>query len=124
MLVIQAIGFYYPHWAWEKLERGYTQMLTGDLNLPMLSEEKQAKQRRKVLRYFRKNRGYHLKYAIQHIVCEFINLANVILQVYLIDYFINFEFSKYGLGLFELTSMRPYLRDDSIARVFPTVTGK
>jgi hypothetical protein len=42
VLVIQAVAFYFPHWVWEKLERGTVMMLVGDLNLPMLPDEKKV----------------------------------------------------------------------------------
>jgi hypothetical protein len=99
--VLQAISFYFPHWVWEKWEGGTTMMLVGDLNLPMLPEEKKAKHRKKILLYFRRNRGCHTKYALQHVLCELLNFLNIMLQIYLTDLFLGNSFTTYGLEVFK-----------------------
>lgn len=123
VLTLQAIAFYFPHWSWEKLERGTIMMLVGDLNLPMLPDEKKLKQRRKILLYLRRNRGHHQKYALYYALCEIGNFVNIILQVVLTNYFLDNAFTTYGLQVFWLTFQRPFERDDRLARVFPTVTA-
>lgn len=123
MLIAQTVAFYFPHWAWEKLERGTTMMLVGDLNLPMLSNEKKRRQRRKILTYLHRNEGYHQRYALYYALSEMGNLVNIILQLVLTDYFLDNSFTTYGLQVFQLTLERPYQRDDRLARVFPTVTA-
>ncbi|XP_021947052.1 innexin inx2 isoform X1 [Folsomia candida] len=123
VLIVQAVSFYFPHWAWEKWEGGTTMMLVGDLNLPMLPDEKKIKHRKKILLYLRRNRGFHTKYAVQYAFCEFLNLVNIVLQVFLTDFFVNNAFTDYGLNVLTLTQEKPYMRDDELARVFPTVTA-
>jgi len=97
VLVGQSIAFYFPHWIWEKREAGTVMMLVGDLNLPMLADEKKNKFREKILLYLKKNRGHHTKYAIEHVLCEILNFAHIIAEVFLTDFFLGNAFTTYGL---------------------------
>lgn len=98
-------------------------MLVADLNLPMLSDEKKLKHRRKILLYLRRNRGHHQKYALSYSLAEVGNLINIVTQLIITDHFLDNAFSTYGLNVFTLTQSKPYQRDDKLARVFPTVTA-
>lgn len=98
-------------------------MLVGDLNLPMLSNEKKRRQRRKILTYLHRNEGYHQRYALFYALSEVGNLVNIIIQLVLTNVFLDNSFTTYGLKVFQLTLERPYQRDDRLARVFPTVTA-
>ncbi len=98
-------------------------MLVGQLNVLMLSEDAKLKQRRKILLYLKTNKGYHLQYAISYAVSEVLNFINIIIQIFITDYFLDHAFTTYGLSVFQLTTKQPYHRDDLLARVFPTVTA-
>jgi len=62
-------------------------------------------------------------YSFQYIFCEILNFAIVVGQIIATDAFLNYEFSSYGLQMFAETQKKPYLRRDSLSRVFPIVTA-
>jgi hypothetical protein len=71
----------------------------------------------------RRNRGAHNNYALCHVGCEILNFVNISIQIWATDFFMDHAFTMYGLQVFNLTQTKPYLRDDAMARVFPTVTA-
>lgn len=98
-------------------------MLVGHLNMLTFSDESKIKQRRKIILYIKRNRGFHKHYALSYAASEGFNLVNIIAQIMLTDYFLDHAFATYGLKIFQLTMKPPYHRDDMLARVFPTVTA-
>jgi len=78
-LAFQSILFYYPHWIWEKAEGGRIKMLVGDMNLPMLGDDKKAKQREKVKWYFSTNRGNSNKSKLQLLILQTVFNSRTIL---------------------------------------------
>lgn len=97
VLLIQSVAFYFPHWIWEKLEGGTVNLLVGDLNLPMMADEQKNKFREKIVLYLKNNRGHHNKYAIEHLLCEILNLIHILAEIFLTDYFLGNAFTTYGL---------------------------
>ena len=72
--------------------------------------------------YWSLSRGGHTLYAFRYFVCEFLNLANVIGQIYFTDFFLGYEFRNYGLEVLAFSEMEPEDRPDPMAKVFPKVT--
>ena len=57
-------------------------------------DEDQKEDRKKVLvEYFVEDRGVHDMYALKFFFCEFLNLINVIGQLFFMDFFLGGEFS-------------------------------
>jgi len=54
--------------------------------------------------------------------CMILNLLNVIGQIFLIDQFLDGEFTTYGFDAFKFLDVDPDQRYDPLARVFPKVT--
>ena len=46
-----------------------------------MDESKKEKQFDNVVRYWKLHRGTHVAYAFKFFLCEFLNLANVVMQV-------------------------------------------
>lgn len=55
-------------------------------------------------------------------LCEFLNLINIVGQIYFMDFFLGGEFTKYGTDVLAMTEKAPEEREDPMARVFPKVT--
>ena len=55
-------------------------------------------------------------------LCEFLNLINIVGQIYFMDFFLGGEFTKYGTDVLAMTEKEPEDREDPMARVFPKVT--
>ena len=86
-------------------------------------DEDQKEDRKKVLvEYFVEDRGVHDMYALKFFFCEFLNLINVIGQLFFMDFFLGGEFSTYGAEVLSMTNLEQEDRTDPMSRVFPKVT--
>jgi len=124
VLFFQAGLFYIPRYIWKYNEGGRLAMLVHDMLLPIYVIEKSQRQDRLsiIVKYFKINRGKHGLYAAKFFLCEFLNLANVIGQMFFVDMFLGGEFSKYGMEAMTFTEMEASKRADPMAVVFPKVT--
>lgn len=125
-LFLQGALSYLPLWLWKYFEGGRLSLLVHDLNAKIITfddSEKISKHKADVLNYVCSNPGQHTFYALKYIFCEILNFLIVVANVVLTDLFLGGEFKKYGLKIFSITQQRPYLRNDALARVFPTVTA-
>ena len=50
-----------------------------------------------------------------------LNFVNVIGQIFFVDVFLNYEFSNYGMRVFEYSGLEAENRPDPMAVVFPKV---
>lgn len=121
-LFFQAILFYIPRYLWKTWEGGRIKMLVLDLNCPVVSEDCKSDRRKLLVDYFFTNLHSQNFYAFRFFFCEFLNFVNVILQMYIVDVFLDGEFSHYGMEVIGLTEMEPEQRIDPMSRVFPKVT--
>jgi len=124
VLFFQAGLFYIPRYIWKYNEGGRLAMLVHDMLLPIYVIEKSQRVDRLsiIVKYFKMNRGQHGLYAAKFFFCEFLNLANVIGQMFFVDMFLGGEFTKYGMEAMSFTEMQSNQRGDPMAVVFPKVT--
>jgi len=121
-LFFQAALFYVPRYLWKLWDAGMLKMLVQDLH-DMGVDEDQKEDRKKVLvEYFVEDRGVHDMYALKFFFCEFLNLINVIGQLFFMDFFLGGEFSTYGAEVLSMTNLDQEDRTDPMSRVFPKVT--
>ncbi|KAF0310466.1 Innexin inx2 [Amphibalanus amphitrite] len=122
VLFLQALMFYTPRFLWQGWEGGKARMLVMELNCPIVDE--QAKNDRKALlvEYLTCNMHNHTMYALKFFFCEFLNLVNVVGQIFFIDYFLDYEFTTYGLRVVEFSQSASEERTDPMTLVFPKVT--
>ena len=73
-----------------------------------------------VVDYLKKTVGRHNSYAYHFIFCEFLNLVNIIGQIFFMDRFFNHYFTNYGSEI--LSNLEKGERLDIMERVFPKVT--
>ena len=91
------------------------------LNLPIISPEAKKERKEVLVNYFTENRRSHNFYALRFFACEFLNLVNVIFQIWFMDFFLGGEFSTYGSEVLAITELAHEHRTDPMARVFPKV---
>ena len=86
-------------------EGGLLETLTLDLGKPLqASRSEREKQVSLLAQYFRyKRRREHITYTAKMMLCELLNLANVLGQLYLMDIFLGGHFATYGSDVFALT---------------------
>jgi hypothetical protein len=97
-------------------------MLVLDLNCPVVSEESKAARKKLLINYLAANLHTQNFYAIRFFICEVLNFINVVGQIYLMDFFLDGEFTNYGVDVVRFTEMEPEDREDPMSRVFPKVT--
>lgn len=97
-------------------------MLVQEVNIPFVSEDVKDSRKTILVNYFIEN--FHLQnfYAYRFFACEILNFVNVIGQIYFVDFFLDGEFSTYGLDVIKFLSMDQDQRVDPMSRVFPTLT--
>lgn len=122
MLLFQALMFYIPHYVWKTCEGGRIKMLSTNLNLPISEAEHRRERKLAVIEYLYENLHHHNFYLFRFVFCELLNLMNIIAQILFIDYFLDGEFSTYGIKVFDFIQMKPEIRGDPMAHIFPKVT--
>jgi len=112
-----------PHYLWKSWEGGKVQMLTQELDVPIVDKETKRDRLRLLVDYFtaRKRTTNHDLYALRFFLCEALNLINAIGQIYLMDAFLGGEFSTYGRDVMAMSEKPPAERDDPMAEIFPKV---
>lgn len=121
-LFFQAILFYIPRYLWKTWEGGRLKMLCQDLNLAVVSEDNRTERINLVADYLALNFHRQNLYAYQFFFCEILNFINAIGQIFLVDYFLDGEFSTYGADVVKFTEMDQNDRIDPMSRIFPKLT--
>jgi len=121
-LFFQAILFYIPRYLWKTWEAGRVKMLVQDMNVPIVDPDAKKDRIKILVDYFTINRNNHTFYAIKFFLCEMLNFANVLGQIYFMDFFLGGEFTRYGTDVLAMTELSPEEREDPMARVFPKMT--
>merc|ERR1712088_646466 len=109
---------------WKHSEGGLMKMLVGNLTDPMMIINKGDRSDRIqfIKKYFKESMKSHGPYAMKFFFCEFLNLINVVGQIYLTDRFLGYQFTTYGWDVFSLNNLNPEDRADPMNVVFPKVT--
>jgi len=121
-LFLETVFFYLPRFLWKGAENGKVAMLVGNLKDPLLSDKAKETQINEIIKYYRRHRGTHYFYALRFFALEVYNFANVICQMYFIDFFLGGEFQTYGMDVLNYTGLEQEDRPDPMAKVFPKVT--
>ncbi|XP_015111877.1 innexin inx2-like [Diachasma alloeum] len=124
VLGLQAIIFYTPRALWGVWERGTVALLTRDLTSPFLRDVWSQERREQLVEYFASTHLHtHNFYALCYLFCEALNFLNVIAQIYLLDAFLEGQFTRYGpaVAAFGMET-KPFERVDPMSRLFPKVT--
>ncbi|RXG51633.1 Innexin inx2 [Armadillidium vulgare] len=80
-----ALMFYIPHYLWKIWEGGKLRKLIEGMHLYIIDEEELKKKSNFLISYFKLNFNKQELYAYRFFFCEFLNFANVILQIVLTD---------------------------------------
>lgn len=119
VLFFQAILFYTPRYLWKMWEGNRIRSITRNSGTCTADAEK----RNKIITYYLlDNLGRNNFYMYRFIICELLNFGNVLGQMALMDYFLGSEFSTYGIDVLNLTELKPELRQDPMAAIFPKIT--
>ena len=146
VLFLQALVFYVPHYLWKSWEGGKLKMMMQDLyeqkldqndGLPEddetgnedengngneISDKTRKGRRLATVRYFLRKMDTNQCYVAMYVFCEILNLANVIAQMFFMNYFLGGQFFDYGLDVLRVTELPMEERIDPLSKVFPKVT--
>ncbi|XP_066595813.1 innexin inx2-like [Prorops nasuta] len=124
VLGLQALLFYTPRALWGIWEGGLVHLLSRDLSVPLLRDVWTLDRKRQLVDYFTKtNLHSHNFYAFRFFICELLNFANAVGQIYLLNVFLEGQFTEYGPAVTAFNmEKRPFERVDPMARLFPKVT--
>lgn len=124
-LLIQAAFFYAPHLIWKILEDKTMSKLTKRLRGRKANMEDQKQDMHELIRYLTSTLNTHNWYAIKYIFCSFLNLANLLMQCYLVNEFLGKAFMSYGTDYLKWTQLENEERiasEDPMIKVFPQLT--
>ena len=87
----------------------------------MVDKESRRDRIKLLVNYFTVAKNSHDFYFLKFFSCEILNLVNIVGQVYLMDTFLDGEFSRYGISVLAMTEQDFFQRNDVMSRVFPKV---
>ena len=121
VLFLQALCCYLPHYLWKVWEGKKISLLIQNLDSPTLDTGKESteKAREVIVNYFYKNNRTHNLYVSKFVFCEFLNLVNILGQMYLMDVFFSGGFLEYGFNI--MSSKSGDNLEKEITQVFPKI---
>ena len=115
VLFIQAATFYFPRLVWKWTENGRISKLIQDLNNPILNRNEQIRQMVNIKQYWLKYQGTHTKLPLAYLLSEALNMANILLQIFLTNSFLGGQFLTYGSSMMDDGK-------NTNEKIFPTLT--
>lgn len=122
VLLFQALLYYIPYYVGKTWEAGRNEMLSINLNPPILDVRYRRERKFAVINNLHENLHHHNTYVSRFIFCELLNLMNITAQILFIDFFLGGEFKTYGIQVLKFIEMNPEVRIDPTARISPKVT--
>ncbi|GIY16822.1 innexin shaking-B [Caerostris extrusa] len=100
---LQAFMFYIPEWLWKIWEGQKIDNLVSSFEDVLLNETERRRKMDTIIRYLTKTWKMHYWYAMKYIFCEFLSLANVVGQMYLLDKFFDGRFKTFGIRVVQFS---------------------
>ena len=123
MLFFQGILFYLPHWVWKNWEEGKMRMISDGLRGAIIINQEEREYRQHMLvKYVYNSLSTHNTYSFGYFLCEALNFANVVGNIFFVDKFLGGAFLTYGSDVIKFSNMNQENRSDPMIEVFPRVT--
>ncbi|XP_037079480.1 innexin inx2-like, partial [Pollicipes pollicipes] len=122
VLFLQGVLFYVPHWLWEINEDGRVFSLVHHLRLPTMDKETLKKNVGNLTMYVTETLGSHDGYYLRFVLCDALNIINVILNLIFTDRFLNGEFLSYGPRCIHYFSNTSSALVSPMTETFPKLT--
>jgi len=122
MLFLQAIMFYVPHIIYKAVEGKKLKNILDGLNLWVMKDDERESKEEVLADYVLTTKGIHREWALQCIGAQFLYLVNVVGQIFFVDCFLGWEFTKYGMAAAAFSDLDDEERVDPMSKVFPRVT--
>ena len=89
------------------------------MNQLIIDRRDRVDKEKALAQYFVESLNTHNFWALRMLFVEFLNIINVIGQIYFVDIFLGGEFSTYGLNVLKFLEADPEDRIDPMAMIFP-----
>lgn len=122
VLFFQALMCYTPKFLWDAFEGGLLRTIVMGLNEGMCDPGEKDKKKDVLIGYLMRHAKSHKLYALRYWACELLCLANIVLQLWMMDSFFNGEFFSYGLRVMGYSESPQEERRDPMIYIFPRVT--
>jgi len=124
VLFFQALLCYFPHFLWKNWEGGKLSLLLQGLDEKTLDGDVEAtkEKRNNIVNYIVRSIGMHNLYVAKFVSCEFLNMINVLVQMWLMNNFFGGQFTTYGVDVITLSGQDMEKRVDPMAKVFPKMS--
>lgn len=123
MLFFQGILFYIPHWLWKNWEEGKVRMVSDGIRGATMGTKEQRQGRlNRLVQYIIDTLHMHNHYAFGYFLCEALNFANVVGNIFFLDTFLGGAFLTYGTKVLKFANMDQDQRTDPMIAIFPRVT--
>ncbi|XP_059084605.1 innexin inx2-like isoform X1 [Tigriopus californicus] len=127
VLFFQALCFLAPFILWKSLVGEKIEILVKNVvGRFSVRDKKTSYDIQQLANYFVQRKKFnsqeHQTWARNFVVCEFLNLINVVGQLFLINVFLGGNFFNYGLEVLSFPSLNPEERVDPMSILFPTMT--
>ena len=121
VVFLQAVLCYLPHYLWKIWEGNKISLLIQDLDRPTLDTEGEEtrEKRRSIVSYLYRASKTHNVYVSKFVFCEFLNLANVIGQLYFMNFFFDGTFFDFGLKVIRSETQEETVQ--KMSNVFPKI---
>ena len=103
-------------------EGGKVKNIIAGLNQLILDKKDRSDKEKILAEYFVAALHTHTFWAMKMLFVDFLNLINVVGNIYLVDAFLGGEFSTYGVKVLNFLEADPENRIDPMAVIFPRVT--
>lgn len=126
VLYLQALAFSLPKYVWNATENNLTSHLTKKLRFTVMQPKKRLLKLKRLAEYLEKTKSHNKLFWI-FVLCEALNLANVVLQMVLLDYFLNGKFWSLGKKYLQwnwqdASDYEMSVKYDPLLEVFPRMT--
>lgn len=123
VLFLQGVLFYLPHWIWKMNEDGRIRDMTnGSRGTDIGHDSGRQEHCSALFRYLVQTMRYHRNLIYAYVVCEILNFANVVGNIYFANRFLNGAFFTYGTRVVQLSNEDQEDRDDPMVEIFPRMT--
>jgi len=122
VLFLQGVMFYIPHYLWKIFEDRKIDKITNGLRGRTLNFDERKDSCETLVRYVKETFHHHNLYAFKYFLCDILNFANVVGQMYLINRFLGGAFLNYGTEVLKWSDAEPEDRTDPMIDVFPRIT--
>jgi len=124
VLAGQAFLFYLPHYLWKAWEGNKISLMAKGMSSLGLTEHPSSKDeaRETSVNYFDDHLNSHGLYVTKYILCEILNMANVLCQIYFMNFFLGGQFFTYGWDVIRISELPMHERVDPMSKVFPKMT--